>query len=114
MKLWYSLLASVVFPALASGCSRPSTKATPEKKVVVSQRESPEKLSTEKFEDEIDAHAKKLFAAGRQVFRYDTFGSEDFWGGKLRLHEAIAGQENGGVGPGLAPKQALELGLKVD
>ena len=51
---------------------------------------------------------------GKQIFRYDTFGSEDFWGGKLRLHEAIAGQKLGGVGNGVSPKTALALGLKVD
>jgi hypothetical protein len=28
-------------------------------------------------------------------------GSEDFWGGKLRLHEAIVGQKLGGVGVNL-------------
>ena len=51
---------------------------------------------------------------GRFIFRRDTFGSEAFWGGALRLHQAIAGQANGGVGPGLSPKAALALGLKVD
>jgi hypothetical protein len=51
---------------------------------------------------------------GRKIFRYDTFGDEAFWGDTLRLHQAIAGQGNGGVGPGLSPKGALALGLKVD
>jgi len=51
---------------------------------------------------------------GRQIFRFDTFGSEIFWGGQLRLHEAIVGEALGGVGPGLTPAAALELGLKVD
>jgi len=51
---------------------------------------------------------------GREIFRFDTFGDEDFWGGALRLHQAIAGAANGGVGPGLSPKAALGLGLKVD
>ena len=51
---------------------------------------------------------------GRETFRFDTFGSEDFWGGKLKLHEAIAGEKLGGIGPGLSPEKALELGLKVD
>src|SRR5688572_14665680 len=51
---------------------------------------------------------------GRKIFRFDTFGDEAFWGGALGLHRAIAGQANGGVGPGLSPKAALELGLKVD
>jgi hypothetical protein len=53
-------------------------------------------------------------AAGRQTFRFDTFGSEAFWGGSLGLHRAIAGQANGGVGPGVSPKTALAVGLKVD
>jgi hypothetical protein len=51
---------------------------------------------------------------GRETFRHDTFGDEEFWGGKLRLHEAIAGASNGGVGPGLSPLAALTLGLKLD
>ena len=32
----------------------------------------------------------------------------------MKLHEAIAGEKQGGVGPGISPKQALQLGLKVD
>ncbi len=51
---------------------------------------------------------------GRQIFRQDTFGSQAFWGDTLRLHQSIAGRANGGVGPGLSPKSALALGLKVD
>jgi hypothetical protein len=51
---------------------------------------------------------------GRTIFRFDTFGDQLFWGGTLGLHRAIAGQANGGVGPGLSPKAALGLGLKVD
>jgi len=55
-----------------------------------------------------------LVREGRQVFRFDTFGDEAFWGDALGLHRAIAGADNGGVGAGLSPRQALELGLKVD
>jgi hypothetical protein len=51
---------------------------------------------------------------GRKIFRFDTFGDEAFWGGALRLHQAIAGVANGGVGPGVSPKTALGVGLKVD
>ena len=61
-----------------------------------------------------DLHALKEVRKGREIFRYATFGDEDFWGGTLGLHEAIAGAANGGVGPGLSPKAALSLGLKVD
>ena len=58
--------------------------------------------------------AAQQIAKGRSTFRFDTFGDEDFWGGALGLHKAIAGAANGGVGPGLSPKAALALGLKVD
>jgi hypothetical protein len=57
---------------------------------------------------------EKLFREGQQIFRFDTFGDEAFWGGQLKLHQAIAGARNGGVGPGLSPRAALEAGLKVD
>jgi hypothetical protein len=51
---------------------------------------------------------------GRQIFRFDTFGDESFWGETLKLHLAIEGANLGGVGPGLSPKAVLSLGLKVD
>jgi hypothetical protein len=70
--------------------------------------------SPRSFEEQTDEYSKAMLREGRRVFRHDTFGSEEFWGGKLRLHEAIAGTRNGGSGPGLTPRQALQLGLKVD
>jgi hypothetical protein len=66
------------------------------------------------YDQQISDNAQRMMEQGKQIFRYDTFGSEDFWGGKLRLHEAIAGQKLGGVGNGVSPKTALGLGLKVD
>lgn len=42
-----------------------------------------------------------MLKEGRQIFRDDTFGSEAFWGDTLQLHKAIAGEKNGGVGPGV-------------
>jgi hypothetical protein len=62
----------------------------------------------------VRVYANRMLTEGMQTFRFDTFGSEDFWGGKLNLHRAIQGEKNGGTGPGLSPKKALELGLKVD
>jgi hypothetical protein len=50
---------------------------------------------------------------GRNIFRFDTFGDEQFWGDTLMLHKAIEGANQGGVGPGVSPK-AVALGLKVD
>jgi hypothetical protein len=66
------------------------------------------------FDGVIDNNKDALFAAGRQIFRFDTFGDEAFWGDTLKLHQAIAGAANGGVGPGVSPAQALAVGLKVD
>jgi mono/diheme cytochrome c family protein len=56
----------------------------------------------------------KLYKQGKQVFRYDTFGDEAYWSGQLQLDKAIEGAKNGGVGPGVSPKTALAVGLKVD
>jgi hypothetical protein len=55
--------------------------------------------------DPIGANADRMLDEGRATFRYDTFGDEAFWGGALRLHEAVRQ---------LSPAQALGLGLKVD
>jgi len=78
-------------------------------------RSSPAKEATQHdFDDQIQNNAKRMLEEGKRTFRFDTFGSEDFWGSKLRLHEAIAGQKLGGVGNGVSPKTALSLGLKVD
>ena len=55
-----------------------------------------------------------LISQGKQIFRFDTFGDQDFWGGQLQLHQAIEGEQFGGVGPGVSPATALAVGLKVD
>lgn len=63
---------------------------------------------------EIARYSQAMLDEGRKTFRYDTFGSEAFWGDALQLHKAIAGEKNGGVGPGVSPKTAFSVGLKVD
>ncbi len=70
-------------------------------------------ITTENVDQATKANAERLFSEGQQIFRFDTFGSEAFWT-RTQLHRAIAGAANGGVGPGVSPKKALELGLKVD
>lgn len=55
-----------------------------------------------------------MIEEGRIVFRFDTFGSEAFWGETLQLYKAISGAKNGGIGGGVSPKTALSVGLKVD
>jgi len=66
------------------------------------------------FDAAIAHNAQKMIDEGKKTFRYDTFGSEAFWGDALQLHKAVAGAKNGGVGPGVSPKTALAVGLKVD
>lgn len=64
--------------------------------------------------DPVADNALLMIEEGRQTFRYETFGDEVFWGDTLQLHQAITGEALGGVGPGLSPIMALDLGLKVD
>src|SRR5512132_608925 len=47
-----------------------------------------------------------LVTAGKDIFRFDTFGDEKYWTDTLRMHEVIAA--------GVSPKTALSVGLKVD
>src|SRR5512141_1921750 len=56
------------------------------------------------FDGVISKNTETLIEQGRRVFRYDTFGDEAFWGDSIKLHQAIAGQKLGGVGPGVSPK----------
>ena len=63
----------------------------------------------ESFDSKIEEAADGMIAEGREIFRYDTFGSEAFWGEQLQLHRAIAGERLGGIGPGISPRQALQL-----
>ena len=66
------------------------------------------------FDATIASNVQRMIDEGRRTFRYDTFGDEAFWGDQLKLHQAIVGQKLGGVGPGVSPKMALSVGLKVD
>lgn len=47
-----------------------------------------------------------MIDAGRQIFRFDTFGDETLWTDTLRMHEVIR--------TAVDPKTALSVGLKVD
>jgi len=46
-------------------------------------------------------------AAGKQVFRFETFGNERFWTDAVRLQQGV-------VAASVTPLQALKLGLMVD
>ena len=45
-------------------------------------------------------------AAGKDIFRFDTFGDEKYWTDTLRMHEVIQAA--------VTPTAALSVGLKVD
>jgi hypothetical protein len=68
----------------------------------------------DEFDDAIKKNSKELFDKGQAVFRFETFGDEAFWTDKLQLQKAIADEKHGGIGKGIAPKDALAAGLKVD
>jgi hypothetical protein len=70
--------------------------------------------SVTQIDRQIARSAVEAFHNGREIFRYDTFGDEAFWGDTIKLHQAIQGARFGGVGPGVSPKAALDVGLKVD
>lgn len=63
---------------------------------------------------DVFANATDKITRGQQVFRFDTFGDQAFWGDTLGLHQAIAGASHGGIGPGVSPRTALAVGLKID
>jgi len=60
----------------------------------------------------IQQNAQQLLDEGKKAFRFDTFGDEVFWGDTLKLHQAIAGAKNGGVGPGVSPEDRVERGTQ--
>lgn len=72
------------------------------------------RASRSAFDRLILTNALQLLKEGRQIFRFDTFGDEVFWGDTLQLHLAVEGEALGGVGSGVSPNMALALGLKVD
>ena len=80
----------------------------------VTSRVTPVLPGERAFDEVIRDNAAQMLDEGRRTFRFETFGSEAFWGDALHLHQAIAGERNGGVGPGVSPKTALAVGLKVD
>src|SRR5215470_6268358 len=103
---WGSVGLLIVITLLAGSWLRAAEPSKP------SPKPAAEKLSEN--DRMIAANAQNLIEEGRQIFRFDTFGSEAFWGDMLQLHKAIAGEKNGGIGPGVSPKTALSVGLKVD
>jgi len=64
--------------------------------------------------DPTTENARRMLSEGREIFRFDTFGSEAFCGDGLHLHQSLVSRERGGIGDGFTARQALGLGFKVD
>ena len=116
-------LTTCVFMAIVSGDSRAipdPAAATPAAPLVAAHQgpAHPDGLAAERQDgrgaDANRVNASAALAAGRETFRFDTFGDEAFWGDTLKLHQAIEGAKFGGVGGGVSPATALAVGLKVD
>ena len=59
---------------------------------VAAQAASPSNPSAP-FDGVITKNTHSMIEAGRQIFRYDTFGDEAFWGDTLKLHRGHRGRE---------------------
>lgn len=53
-----------------------------------------------------DDRSPQTLAEGQRIFRYETFGDEQFWTDTARMHEVVQ--------KSVSPKMALSVGLKVD
>src|SRR5262245_17469654 len=57
----------------------------------LSRGAGPGEPAQDPFDLQIQKNANKMISDGRQIFRFDTFGDEAFWGGVLKLHEFVQG-----------------------
>ncbi len=80
----------------------------------VTAAQASDPVATDPSSTALDLQGHAQLSNGRRIFRFDTFGDEAFWGGVLRIHQAIEGSAHGGVGAGVSPRTALAVGLKVD
>ena len=87
VTLWVMLPLLMV--ACGGGAGKPAADGTPAGTAPATDDRSPQTL-----------------AEGQRIFRFDTFGDEQFWTDTARMHEVV--QQS------VSPKTALKVGLKVD
>src|SRR5262245_1005723 len=112
-----SIIALILFVGFGPGSGKQGSAQAQESRDSEDQRDRDREERRKRLSSNdrlITANAEDMIERGRQIFRFDTYGSEAFFGDALELHRAIAGAKNGGVGPGVSPKTALAVGLKVD
>jgi hypothetical protein len=102
----------------ALGISRRAVASTALPPKVTNAQDTADERIAEQAASSVNATIRKnseqMVKEGRETFRFDTFGDEAFWGDTIQLHKAIEGAKLGGVGPGVSPRTALAVGLKVD
>ena len=98
-----SALALLAFLAvgLVPACDRQGGEPSPDESRAPAPREG--EAGTRSSRDPVPAGDP---VAGREIFRFDTFGDERFWTDTLRMHEVIE--------TAVDPLTALAVGLKVD
>ncbi len=74
--------------------------------IVTARAQHAKQSSKSDFLGSAATNAQEQISQGRQIFRFDTFGDQAFWGGQLHMQQPIST---------LSPRIALTvLGLKVD
>jgi mono/diheme cytochrome c family protein len=91
-------LVALCSAIVITGCS---TKSPPAETPTNTPATTP--TGSESVTDDMSA---ENVAAGQQIFRFDTFGDEQFWTDTARMHEVIQ--------KSVSPATALSVGLKVD
>ena len=97
-----SLLAAATLIALGA-CDSPTRPSPPMADTVEPMRGSDGPMDQGQTFPRQDGNA----SAGRDVFRFETFGNEGFWTDAVRLPQGM-------VAAGVTPLQALQLGLQID
>jgi len=99
----YSLILVVPFAVLllATLAARPAPTPEPGR----SPQLEPMAAHSPVSDSQPGEHEDRGIKAGRQIFRYDTFGDEQLWTDVLRMHDVVATVD---------PATALAVGLKVD
>jgi mono/diheme cytochrome c family protein len=89
-------LAAMIAGVTLVGCGTRNTEET----APVASTEAPPATAT------VEETSPAMIADGQRIFRFDTFGDEQLWTDKLRLHEVVE--------KSVDPTTALKVGLKVD
>lgn len=90
-KRWLLTGGTLVMVALLAGCETTTADGA---------------IATVPTESAAIVEQPALVNEGREIFRFDTFGDEQFWTDTLRMHEVVA--------TAVDPTTALKVGLKVD